>query len=345
MLKLCVYFFYFLFFSNTTFANTCEEVVGQSTTSANAFKEMLSILDRAKFAIYRDLSGYDRNLYRPTQNDMSKGPKLHNNSFSQRLKNLPSGSLWLDVGSGSGRAIQNVLDSEDYAHLSEVISMSYNARSDLLFRRWTGRLKVFNGLLEDVVVSQSFQPYLGQVDKISDVYGAGTYSPNIADTLNTYLKIIRVGGDIEMIFPVSTSSDIEALRPLISHFEMFSPDRPAPVALEDISKDIIHSWNAYNLYLDQVTDHMIERQILTEVHINSWLLSGYGYQVEGAQLVSVNHDALQLIIRKTKENARVPPLQLVQYKGKVTPPFRSYLWLGPDISSGRLLYQAYSVNR
>lgn len=118
------------------------------------------------------------------------------------FKSNPEGSIWFDMGAGSGRAIYEALEIGK-ARIKEVVAVS--AVTTLQPYRHK-KIQPMTGYLEVLAEKGKLDKYKNQVDVITDVMGVMSYSQDIAAVLRTYLDLLKVGGVIHMNFMLSRES-------------------------------------------------------------------------------------------------------------------------------------------
>lgn len=328
------------FYFKNVHGSECNETLSRTELPILAPQELKELLARSNFEVRRALTDYDRALFNYT--DDKNLSDANENYFSDRLKKLPSGSILLDAGSGNGMALRDILTNDEYSHLAQVLSITFKPSDRLYKLEHFEQFKLFGGLLEDVVKSEEFQPYVGKVDVISDVYGPVTYSPNIAETINTYFRLLEVNGHIELSFATMTSAIKGRLIPALAYLELFRPNQQTPPLIETFEGNRLKNRTEHEEHLTRLTKHVIERQITTELNINAWLQSGTGYVIEAIKSHRITHNVIHVILRKTDDVAYVPPLKLLEFKDDA-PTYRRYLWEGVDRSNGKILYRFHDI--
>ncbi len=117
-------------------------------------------------------------------------------SFRNTLLDLPSGSIWLDSGTGQARALVEGLNS--YPNIGQGIGIGYQRPDNFIHPSELGnRFSYLDGeLIENMAKSGRLNHLMGKVNLITDLYGSLSYTKEFAEVLQVLVDLLAKDGKI-----------------------------------------------------------------------------------------------------------------------------------------------------
>lgn len=186
---------------------TCVEIVNNfiRTKVNNKF------LANKKFETLRDFRGYSNYF-----------PFPETGSFKDTVLNLPSDSLWMDMGSGDGIALAQGLEKNLKIN---GVAVSYNKMlmrfeekiydgNYLIERKFDGRVRQLEGdYVENFAKDGKLNEWMGKASLITDLFGPISYSEDLVPIFQTYFDLLSPNGILEFNFMLEKNfnSDLQLL--------------------------------------------------------------------------------------------------------------------------------------
>jgi hypothetical protein len=127
---------------------------------------------------------------------------LDGSGLKRILENLRRGSVWLDMGAGENRLLNEGLDA--YPNVKQGIGISYQRPANTIDARSDGRLSYLDGdYVENMFQAGKLDHLKGKVALITDVVGPLSYSPQLPGLLQIYLDLLQRNG--KLTFALATA--------------------------------------------------------------------------------------------------------------------------------------------
>ena len=142
-------------------------------------------------------------------------------SLKDIVLNLPTGTIWVDMGAGEARALADGLHANP--RIAEGVAIAYNRPSNAFSgNNIPERFRYLEGdFVENMARNGKLDNLIGKVSFLTDVYGPISYSPNLPDVLQVYFDLLSLNGMAVFNLMWSKGLDLSVyteLRPLLTNY-------------------------------------------------------------------------------------------------------------------------------
>jgi ribosomal-protein-alanine N-acetyltransferase len=252
------------------------------------------------FRVNRDLPNYNYQL-----------PLEGGKGIETTLEKLPQHSVWVDMGAGEARALNDGL--EKYPNIEKGIGIAFKRPLNATDSRPDGRLQYLDGdYVENMYQSGKLNSVKGKTDLITDVYGPISYSEDIPKLLQTYMDLLKPDG--KLIFNIMSERNFSTA---LNQNRVINPGTVVPI--NKVSNGKVNA--------DDPTG-MID-----------WLRKIPGIKVVETKQVKATHGNLyessySVEIIKTQPNVTIPNNLRTKTYEPSNPPLRTFELSGQAIQPG-----------
>jgi SAM-dependent methyltransferase len=219
-------------------------------------------------------------------------PFVRSKRLMSIMKDLPPGSVWVDMGAGAGQALWDGLTLNRNIR---GVGIAYKRPDypwvDLQDDHLHGRVEYLEGdFVENMDRGRKLDHLKGRIDLITDIYGPLSYSKDLPLLLQTNMNLLKKDG--LLIFSVMTETGVTMLK-----------DPPEPVSLNAVFKNSQRLPEGLLAWIRTIPG--IELVETTPFHNNA----GPAYE-----------NSVAIKIRKTQDDVRVPrTLKTIDYQSGAPP--------------------------